>query len=271
MIKNILKPGFYIVPTPIGNLEDITLRALNVLKNVDVIYCEDTRVSQKLLSHFAISTPLRVYNDHSVAHDRLKIVESAKEKAIALISDAGTPLISDPGFKLVQELQKQDVYYTVLPGANAVITSLVLSGFATTHFTFCGFFDVKKIESYQDIPTPLIFFESPHDLLKTLDLFKNLFKNRTIAVCRELTKLYEEVVTGSIDSVLLNFKNRDFIKGEFVLLLSEPKTEDIDDEKIRQSLLKAFAHSKGKDAVQFVADQLNISKKRVYMVYTNIK
>ncbi|MBP9752536.1 MAG: 16S rRNA (cytidine(1402)-2'-O)-methyltransferase [Proteobacteria bacterium] len=270
MIKNILKPGLYVVPTPIGNLEDITLRALNTLKSVDVIYCEDTRVSSKLLSHFSISKPLRIYNDHSSEADRIKIMHDAQEKAIALISDAGTPLISDPGFKLIQDIQRNNIYYTVLPGANAVITGLVLSGFCTTHFSFCGFFDIKKIKDYQDIKMPLVFFESPHDVLKTLESLKDLLKDRKIALCRELTKLFEEVTVGTIEDVLNDFKNRNFIKGEFVIVLSEPEKTEISDQIIEDALRDAFTHLKGKDAVQFVADQLSIAKKRVYSVYLRL-
>lgn len=266
-----LQFGLYIIPTPIGNLKDITLRALEVLETVDIIYCEDTRISQKLLSNYGIKKPLRIYNDHVTQNDRDKLLELAKTNAIALISDAGTPLICDPGYKLIQQAREQSIYYTVLPGSCAVITGLIASSLAVDSFSFLGFFNPKKVEYYQSIPTALIFYESPHNLLDTLLSFDAYFKDREISVCRELTKFYEEVIKDTPQNLYNHFSSLDKVRGEFVLVVSPAPLKEIDSSSIKEALIQALKHSKGKDAVQFVMDQFNIPKKAVYQIYISLQ
>jgi 16S rRNA (cytidine1402-2'-O)-methyltransferase len=263
-----LKPGLYIIPTPIGHLEDITLRAINTLNAVDEIYCEDTRVSSKLLKHFSISKPLKIYNDHSLEKDRERIIQKAAVKGIALISDAGTPLISDPGYKLLQRAYANDIHITVLPGACAAITGLVLSGFPNDQFTYFGFFNDKKIDLYKAVNGTLVFYESPHSILKTLDIISLKMSNRNVAICREMTKLFEEVIKGSTQDVIKALQEKDAIRGEIVLILSPAEQAEITDEDIIKALEKATTPLKGKDAISYVADEWDVPKKRVYQLYT---
>lgn len=215
----------YIVPTPIGNLADITLRAIDVLKSVDLILAEDTRTSGKLLKHFNIDTPLRAYhmhNEHKVVHQICS--DLAAGSTMALISDAGTPAISDPGFLLVRECLQQGVGVNCLPGATALIPALVNSGFPSDRFIFEGFLPPKKgrqsrMEALASEQRTLIFYESPHKLLKTLDQFITVFgPEREVAVSRELTKLYEETVRGSLEEVAAHFRTAP-PKGELVIVL----------------------------------------------------
>ncbi|WP_445383710.1 16S rRNA (cytidine(1402)-2'-O)-methyltransferase [Robiginitalea sp. IMCC43444] len=215
----------YIVPTPIGNLADITLRALEVLKSVDLILAEDTRTSGKLLKHYNIETPLRAYhmhNEHKVVHPICR--DLASGAAMALISDAGTPSISDPGFLLVRECIQQGVAVNCLPGATALIPALVNSGFPSDRFIFEGFLPPKKgrqsrVEALASEQRTIIFYESPHKLLKTLDQFVSVFgPDREVAISRELTKLYEETVRGSLEEVAAHFRDAP-PKGELVIVL----------------------------------------------------
>lgn len=216
----------YLVPTPIGNLADITLRALEVLKAVDQILAEDTRTSGKLLKHYAIATPMRSYH----MHNEHRVVESVVEelrggRQMALISDAGTPGISDPGFLLVRACLQEGVAVECLPGATALVPALVNSGFPTDRFVFEGFLPVKKgrqtrLEHLASETRTMVFYESPHKLLKTLEQFSQVFgPDRPVSVSRELTKLFEETVRGSLQEVLAHFKSHP-PKGEFVLVVA---------------------------------------------------
>lgn len=223
--KKNLKPGLYIVPTPIGHLDDITLRALQTLKSSDLILCEDTRTSGVLLKHYGIAVRLQSfheYNESSMEDKVLKGIESGQ--AIALISDAGTPLISDPGFKLVRACHARNLYVTSLPGASAVTTALSLSGFPTDHFLFAGFFKDKHGEALTSIPYTLIFFVSPRQLLPTLNRLQTAMPYRDVAVVREISKLYEEVQRGTYADVIAHFTDTP-PRGEIVLLLSPPLAE----------------------------------------------
>ncbi|TPE45522.1 16S rRNA (cytidine(1402)-2'-O)-methyltransferase [Pontibacter mangrovi] len=220
------KTSLYLVPTPIGNLEDITLRAIRVLKEVDVILAEDTRTSGKLLQHLGIEKRMHshhLHNEHkATAHlvDRLKAGE-----VMALISDAGTPGISDPGFYLVRECLKNDIKIECLPGATAFVPALVKSGFSTDRFTFEGFLPVKKgrqtrLQSLASEERTMIFYESPHRLLKTLAQFKEYFGGeREASVSREISKMFEETINGNLDELIEIFSNKS-IKGEFVVVVS---------------------------------------------------
>jgi 16S rRNA (cytidine1402-2'-O)-methyltransferase len=219
----------YIVPTPIGNLEDMTFRAVKVLQEVDLILAEDTRTSGKLLKHFEITTQMHshhMHNEHKMVH---RIVERLKNgETIALISDAGTPAISDPGFLLTRACIQNDIDVECLPGATAFVPALVNSGLPNDKFVFEGFLPVKKgrqtrLKLLSEEERTIIFYESPHKLLKTLGHFAEYFgEERLISVSRELTKLYEETVRGTVTEVLVHFENK-APKGEFVVVVDGKK------------------------------------------------
>lgn len=215
-----------LVPTPIGNLEDITLRAIKVLQNVDVILAEDTRNTSILLKHLQISKPLQSYhafNEHKTITTLIKNFKNGAK--MALVTDAGTPAISDPGFLLVRECIKNDVKVECLPGATAFVPALVNSGLPADRFVFEGFLPQKKgrntrLEELRNEEKTMIFYESPFRLIKTLEQFKEIFgEDRQASVSRELTKIYEETVRGTISEIIANFANRT-IKGEIVIVVA---------------------------------------------------
>ncbi len=215
----------YIVPTPIGNLEDMTLRAIRVLKEVDTILAEDTRTSGKLLKHFDIGTPMQSHHMHNEHKMVTRLVERLKSgESIALISDAGTPAISDPGFLLTRACIENNIEVECLPGATAFVPALVNSGLPNDKFVFEGFLPIKKgrqtrLEMLTEESRTMIFYESPHKLIKTLTQFVEYFgEDRRISVSRELTKLYEETIRGTVKEVLTHFENKP-PKGEFVLVV----------------------------------------------------
>ena len=227
----------YLVPTPIGNLKDITLRALEVLKESDIIAAEDTRQTLKLLNHFEIKKPLISYHKFNEQSKGNEIIELLLEgKNIALVSDAGTPGISDPGSVIVGKCINENIDFEVLPGATAITTALVYSGLDTTKFLFRGFLprenkDRRVItDELLNSQETLIFYEAPHRLLDTLSYLMDVFGDRKIAVCRELTKLYEEIFRGNLSDAIQNFVNNK-PRGEFVLVLEGKKIEDIKEEK----------------------------------------
>lgn len=215
----------YIVPTPIGNLEDITLRALTVLKQADLILAEDTRNSIFLLKHFQIDKPLRSYHQHNEHKTVQEIVEMiGAGKTIALISDAGTPGISDPGFLLVRESIKNDIPVETLPGATAFVPALVNSGLPCDSFVFIGFLPQKKgrmtkLNSLHEEERTMVFYESPFRLIKALEEFREHFgAERLVSVSRELTKLHEENYRGTVDEAITHFNSK-AVKGEIVIVL----------------------------------------------------
>lgn len=219
----------YIVPTPIGNLEDITLRAIKVLKEVDTILAEDTRTSGKLLKYYDIDTPMQSHHMHNEHKMVDKVVERIKSgESIALISDAGTPAISDPGFLLTRTCIENNIEVECLPGATAFVPALVNSGLPNDKFVFEGFLPIKKgrqtrLETLAEESRTMIFYESPHKLVKTLTQFAEYFgEDRRISVSRELTKLYEETVRGTVKEVLAHFENKP-PKGEFVVVVGGKK------------------------------------------------
>lgn len=218
-----------LVPTPIGNLEDITLRGLRMLKEADAILAEDTRVSGKLLKHYEINKPLWSYHAHNEHKQLTHYIEELKSgKTLALITDAGTPAISDPGFLLVRECLKENIIVDCLPGATAFVPALVKSGLPSDAFTFLGFLPEKKgrqtaFTKLQSEENTMVFYESPHRLLKTLlQLCEFLGEERKCSVSRELTKMFEETINGTLREVLTHFETHP-IKGEFVLVV-EGKT-----------------------------------------------
>ena len=219
----------YIIPTPIGNLKDITIRAIEVLKEVDLILAEDTRKSIKLLNHFDITTPMSSYHQHN-EHKKLdSIIEKLNSgKILALVSDAGTPSISDPGFLLVRECVKNKIDFETLPGPTALIPSLINSSFSSERFIFEGFLPVKKgrtkrLNALKDETRTIILYESPHKFIKTInDLIDNMGSKRRISVSRELTKIYEETIRGDLSYIFTYFKNKK-LKGEFVIVIEGNK------------------------------------------------
>lgn len=223
---------FYIVATPIGNLEDMTFRAIRILKEVDVILCEDTRITHRLCSYYDIFTPTESYHAHSTQQKEQKIIEGIDSgKTYALVSDAGTPTISDPGVKLIDYLYKKfgtHIDIISIPGPSALITALSITGFSGNQFTFFGFIPHKKGRNkiFKEIFSSKrisIFYESPHRIMKTLELFLSEYQhyNRKICVARELTKIHEQKIIGSISEVYDFFKkNPNKVKGEFVVIIN---------------------------------------------------
>lgn len=215
----------YLVPTPIGNLQDFTYRAVEVLNTVDLILAEDTRTSSKLLKHYNISKPLTAFHQHNEHKSLDKIIDKINSgSTIALVSDAGTPGISDPGFLLVRACVENNIDVECLPGATAFVPALVSSGFPCDKFVFEGFLPHKKgrqtrLKLLQEENRTIVFYESPHRLLKTLRQFKEYFGDeRRIAVCRELTKIHEEVIRGTAEE-LINYYNANTLKGEIVIIV----------------------------------------------------
>ncbi|MGL5867623.1 MAG: 16S rRNA (cytidine(1402)-2'-O)-methyltransferase [Clostridium chrysemydis] len=275
----------YLVPTPIGNLKDITLRALEVLKSADVIAAEDTRNSLKLLNHFDIKKTLISYHMHNEQGKSLEIIDRLKSgETIALVSDAGMPGISDPGSVIVSKCIEEGIKFEVLPGASAFTTALIHSGLDTSKFSFRGFIprDNKGrnalLEDIKDHRETLIFYEAPHRLLSTLTFLKESFGDRKIAACRELTKLHEEIVRGTIGEVIEFFKEK-APRGEFVLVLSGLTDEEIESDKrkafedlsIEDHIRKYISEGLSKkDAIKKVAKDRNEPKSVIYKYSTEI-
>jgi 16S rRNA (cytidine1402-2'-O)-methyltransferase len=218
--------SLFIVPTPIGNLSDITLRALEILKSVDVILAEDTRTSSVLLKHYAISKPLQSFhnfNEHKIVERLIERLEQGE--TMALVSDAGTPSISDPGFLIVRACVHAGLKVECLPGPTAFVPALVKSGLPSDRFVFEGFLPQKKgrqtlLKKLAEEERTMIFYESPYRLVKTLEQFKEYFgSNRRASVSRELTKMFEETVNGTLDEVTAHFKTKD-VKGEIVIVIA---------------------------------------------------
>ncbi len=238
-------PGLYIVATPIGNLGDITLRAIEMLRGVSAIACEDTRVTGKLLKHLGIENKLVRYDDHAKADVRQKLIERTRSEPIALVSDAGTPLISDPGFRLVREAREAGVEITSLPGPAAAIVALTLSGLPTDRFLFAGFLPAKAkartdvLSELASVPATLVFYDTAPRLLESLPAIDAACPGREVAVAREITKKFEECRTGS-PLELAEFYEQKPPKGEIVLMIAPPgetRGEDIDvDAMIRAEL-----------------------------------
>lgn len=280
-IDRMSKGILYLIPTPIGNLKDITLRALEVLKSVDEVAAEDTRQSLKLLNHFEIKKPLFSYHQHNEQGKSDQIINKLNEgKNIGLVTDAGTPGISDPGSVIVRKCIENNIKFEVLPGATAITTALVYSGLDTTSFTFRGFIPretkerKKLIEEIKDNKETLIFYESPHRLIDTLDFLKSSLGNREIAVCRELTKLHEDIFRGRLEDAYNWFvENRP--RGEFVLVLSGKTESELQAEKeaefsqftVEEHLMNLINGGMDKkEAIKVVSKERGIPKKEVYKI-----
>ena len=266
-------PGLHIVATPIGNLGDITLRALAILAGCDLILCEDKRVSKGLLVHFGISTPLMSYHEHNAEAKRPGILDRLQRgEAIALISDAGTPLISDPGYKLVDAALELGLAVVPIPGPSAILAGLVAAGLPTDRFFFEGFLPAKSAERrrrlrlLEAIPGTLVFYEAPHRIVETLADCAAVFGDRRAAVARELTKRFETVRRGSLPDLAAAFSGEPPPRGEIVLLVAPPsgEAEALSDDAIDAELGTAMATLSAKDAAAVVAARLGLPKRQVY-------
>src|SRR5215470_10289021 len=265
-------PGLYLVATPIGNLGDVTLRALETLAAVETIACEDSRVTRRLLERHAITTPLLTYHDHNAETARPKILALLKAgAAIALVSDAGTPLISDPGFKLVQAAQAAGHAVMAVPGASAVLAALTASGLPTDRFFFEGFLPPResarrsRIDELANIPATLVFFETGPRIAAMLEDVAAGLSGRPAAVCRELTKLHEEIHRGDIAALALAYRDHAETRGEFVVVIGPPpKTEPVESSDLDDMLQRALATASLKDAVEAVAAATGQKRRIVY-------
>lgn len=273
-----LKAGLYIVATPIGNLRDITLRALDILNAVDAIACEDTRVSGKLLQAYAIKKPLLSYHDHNADEQRPKMLEKIKAgQRLALISDAGMPLISDPGYKLVRDAYKEGLYVTSLPGANAPLMALQLSGLPTDTFTFLGFLPAKTkarqdiLQDWQQSASTLVIFESANRLEDTLRDIDHVLGNRPCTVTRELTKLYEEAWVGHVQDHIGKIQEQGQPKGEIVIVIGGADKEAAPSYDVEALLKQELQTSSLREAVQTVTEITGLSKKIVYDLALKLK
>jgi 16S rRNA (cytidine1402-2'-O)-methyltransferase len=271
-----LAPGLYVVATPIGNLEDMTLRAVRVLKQADVIACEDTRQTQKLLQHYSITTQTVSYHEHNEAERAAELVEDlAKGARVALVTDAGMPGVSDPGYRLITAAIERGVTVVPVPGASAVVTALVASGLPMESFHFGGFLPAKSgrrkkaLEQIRGSEFTQIFYEAPHRIVEALkDVVDALGAARRVVVARELTKLHEEVLRGTAGEVLQEVEARGEVKGEITLLIGRAEAGDIGGEipSVRERISQIMAEEKldEKDALKRVAKERGISKSEAY-------
>ncbi len=263
--------GLYLVATPIGNLGDITLRALEVLAGVDIIACEDTRVTRKLMVRYGIETPLTPYHEHNATEARPRLLARlADGQAIALVSDAGTPLISDPGYKLVRAACEAGHTVTALPGPSSVLAALSVAGLPTDRFFFEGFLPVKqaarhkRVAELASIPATLVLFESGSRLAATLTDLAAAFGNRAAAACRELTKLHEEVRRGDLETLARDYAAGAESRGEFVVVVAPPADDDGTSDNVDELLLQALRRVSVKDAVGEVALATGRPRREVY-------
>lgn len=274
-----MKNGIYLVATPIGNTGDITLRALEVLKSAEIIACEDTRVTKKLCSLLGISTKDKTFvvmHDHNESETAQKIINLAIEgKIVAYVSDAGSPLISDPGYKLVRQCREQNVFFTTIPGACAVICGLQLSGLPTNNFMFAGFIPNKDkgrlqaLTKYMNVDTTLVFYETANRLLKTLAVAATVFGKREIAVAREISKMFEECRSGSAAELIEHYSAHP-PKGEIVLMVAPPseKAEAIDYSEALKAEMQKYSL---KTAVQNIVERYGLNKNDVYQSALELK
>ena len=280
------RPALYLVGTPIGNLEDITLRALRVLKEVDVIACEDTRQTQKLLNHYAIETRTTSYHEHNEMTRSAELVKEMQEGAsVALVTDAGMPGISDPGYRLITLAVRHHVPVVPVPGASAFLAALVASGLPTDSFRFSGFLPAKRgerrtvLESVKNSPRTQVFYEAPHRIVEALiDVVEVMGEARHVVVAREVTKLHEEFLRGRAGEVLGNLRARDAVKGEITLLIGKAEEQHASGEAghvgtaalgrptVRQRVQQIMAEEKvdEKAALKKVAKERGVSKSEAY-------
>ncbi len=268
-----LEPGLYLVATPIGNLGDVTLRALETLAAADLIACEDTRITARLLERYGIRTPLTPYHDHNAATARPKLIKRLVDgAAVALVSDAGTPLVSDPGYKLVRAAQEAGVGVTAVPGPSAVLAALAVAGLPTDRFFFEGFLPAKdaarraRVAELARLPATLVLFESGPRIADALAALAAEMPQRAAAVCRELTKLHEEVRRGDLGSLAREYAQGAETRGEFVIVIAPPDaaTPEAAPEEIDALLRQALRTQTLKDAVAAVTQATGAPRRDVY-------
>jgi 16S rRNA (cytidine1402-2'-O)-methyltransferase len=271
----------YLVPTPIGNLEDMSFRAIRILKEADLIAAEDTRNTKKLCNYFEINTPIVSYHEHNKETSGEKLIQKVQQGLkVALVSDAGMPAISDPGYELVTAAINEQVTVVPLPGANAALTSLIASGIVCQPFYFYGFLHRGKKDKRAELDllkrqmATIIFYESPHRLKETLAVMLEVLGNRNIAVCRELTKKYEEFIRGTLEEVI-EWAHKDEIRGEFCIIVEGTKEEVEDDTNWWEALsieehvnhYMSVENISSKDAIKQTAKDRGLNKREVYQVY----
>ncbi len=264
-------PSVYVVPTPIGNLEDMTFRAINILKTVDVVFSEDTRVTLQLLNYFEIKNKLIHLDDHNEDEVKYKVLEYLKKgKNVAIVTDRGTPIISDPGYKTVNFLKNNGYNVIALPGACAFVPALVASGISSEHFMFYGFLSSKEkkmseqLDMLKDSEYTLVFYEAPHRIVKTLNAMLDIFGDRMISISREISKLHESVFVGKISEAIATIDAR----GEFVIIV-EPDNEVKEDNMSIVDSVNVYIKSglSVMEAIKRVAKDKKIAKNVVYKEY----
>jgi 16S rRNA (cytidine1402-2'-O)-methyltransferase len=266
-----LAPGLYLVATPIGNLGDVTLRALDVLRRVDRIFCEDTRVTSRLLARYGIATPLGVYHDHNAEEARPVILAALRHaERVALVSDAGTPLVSDPGYKLVRAALAEGLPVTAAPGPSAALTALILSGLPCETFLFAGFLPPRQaarrraLERWRTLEATLVFFEGPSRLAESLADMADVLGNRAAAVARELTKLHEEIRRGGLAELADHFGQAGPPRGESVVVVGPPEASEPNVEEIDRRLRAALAELGVRDAATKIAAETGLGRGELY-------
>ncbi len=264
-------PGLYLVATPIGNLGDITLRALELLAGADVIACEDTRVTRKLTERYGITTPLTPYHEHNAAQARPKLLARLAEgQAVALVSDAGTPLISDPGYKLVREACEAGYTVTSSPGPSAVLAALSVAALPTDRFFFEGFLPPKqgarqkRITALANIPATLVLFEGGSRVATALADLASALGTRAATICRELTKLHEEIKRGDLTTLAHEYSEGGETRGEFVIVIAPPDADEGNADDLDDLLRAALARVSVKEAVAEVATATGRARREVY-------
>ena len=269
----------YIVPTPIGNLEDITLRALRILKAVDLIAAEDTRHTQHLLTHFGIDKPLTSYHDHNEREKALALVQRIKNGAnVALVADAGTPAIADPGFRLVSAAIRAGIQIVPLPGASALATALSASGLPTDRFLFEGFLPAKKqerrnkLQELRDCAATLVFYEAPHRLNDTLGDMQQILGERAVVIAREVSKVHEEFLRGTVSEVIHQLTGRE-VKGEITIVVHGSTGEArVNEEQLRSDIQRLIGEGVGvKEISELFGERYGLSKREVYRLTLAIK
>lgn len=264
-----LSPGLYLVATPIGNLGDITRRAVEVLGEVSIVACEDTRVTGKLLHHLGLSKRMVRYDDHASPQDRARLLETMRSEAVALVSDAGTPLVSDPGYRLVREARENGIAVTSLPGASAATLALTLSGLPNDRFLFAGFLPVKEkardtaLAEFASLQATLIFYETAPRIVAALEAVARVLPGREVAVARELTKKFEECRSGSAEDLKAHFEAKP-AKGEIVLLIGPPPDEPVTAIDADAMLREELRYSKASQAAAAVARATGLDRKTLY-------
>ncbi|MFT8322613.1 MAG: 16S rRNA (cytidine(1402)-2'-O)-methyltransferase [Bacillus sp. (in: firmicutes)] len=270
----------YLVPTPIGNLEDMSFRAVRILKEANLIAAEDTRNTKKLCNYFEISTPIVSYHEHNKETSGRKLIQAVLEgKTVALVSDAGMPTIADPGYELVVEAINEKVSVIPLPGANAALTALIASGLPTHPFFFYGFLNRQKKEKKKElmflknVQGTVLLYESPHRLKETLSCINEILGNRNVALCRELTKIYEEFIRGTVHEVI-EWANKEEIRGEFCIVIEKGELqESVDDWWSDLSIVEhveKYINEEGctaKEGIKKTAVDRGIQKREVYQQY----